>query len=110
MIRVANVSEKACVVNVAFQVAPMTMELQLAPPVVRFRMHCIVPPYSATVIECQYDWHSTAVFTLDQNSFPPDESWQQKLKTPQRYVVSAILLDLTGRCLDQLDIYQELQG
>jgi hypothetical protein len=41
---------------------------------------------------------------------PRDTFWMGELPTPQRYVVSAILSDLTGIHLDQLDFYQELQG
>jgi hypothetical protein len=33
-----------------------------------------------------------------------------EIKTGQRYVVSAILVDEAGKHIDQLDIYQELQG
>jgi hypothetical protein len=110
VIRVANVSEKAWHVNVILQVSSMTVEPVPALPSVRFTKHCIMLPRRTTVIECHYDWRTTVVFMFDKSPSPPDESWQRELKTPQRYVVSAILSDPTGKRLDQLDIYQELQG
>ena len=57
-----------------------------------------------------YDWRTTAVFMVDKVASPPDEFWTGEIKTLQRYVVSAILCDHTGKHLDKLDIYQELQG
>ena len=47
---------------------------------------------------------------VDKVASPPDECWVGEIKTLQRYVVSAILSDHTGKHLDKLDIYQELQG
>ena len=110
VIRIANVSEQAWDVNVTLQVASMTVEPVPAPPCVRFTKHCIVLPRRTTEIECHYDWRTTGVFMFDKSPSPPDESWQREIKTPQRYVVSAILSDPTGERLDQLDIYQELRG
>jgi len=110
VIRIANVSDKARHVNVTLQVSPMTLEPAPAPPSVRFTKHCVVPPRRTTGVECLYDWRTTAVFMFDERPSPLDESWQRELKTPQRYVVSAILSDHSGKHLDQLDIYQELQG
>jgi hypothetical protein len=107
--RIANISEHAWDVNVTLQVASMTVEPVPATPLARFTKHCIVRPRRTTEIECHYDWRTTVVFTFDNSPSPPDECWQQELQTPQRYGVSAILTDPTGKRLDQLDIYQELQ-
>ena len=76
---------------------------------VRFTKRCSVPPRCTTELECHYDWRTPMVFMLDNRPSPPDECWQQELQAPQRYIVSAILTDPAGKCLDQLDIYQELQ-
>jgi hypothetical protein len=110
MIRIANMCEQAWDVNVTLQVSSMTAEPGPAPLLVRFTKRCIVLPRGTTELECHYDWRTTAVFMFDKSPSPPDESWQQEIKTPQYYVVSAILSDPTGKRLDQLDIYQELQG
>jgi hypothetical protein len=110
VIRIANVSEKVWDVKVTLQMSSMTAANVPARPSVRFTKRYTALPRRATEIECHYDWRTTAVFTFDKRTFPPDESWQQELKPPQRYVVSAILSDPAGENLDQIDIYQELQG
>ena len=109
LIRIANISQQAWDVNVTFQVASMTVEPVPTPPCVRFTQHCVVPPRRTTELECHYDWRTTAVFMFDKRPSTPDESCQQEIKTPQRYVVSAILSDPSGKHLDRLDIYQELR-
>jgi hypothetical protein len=110
VIRIANVSDNTWHVTVTLQVSAMTLGPMPAPPSVRFSKHWSIPPRCTTAIECVYDWRTAAVFMVDESPSAPDEFWQLELKTPQRYVVSAILSDLTGKHLDQLDIYQELQG
>jgi hypothetical protein len=109
-IRIANVSERVWHVKVTLQMSSMTTANVPAQPSGQFTKHCTVLPHRATEIECHYDWRTTVVFILDKRPSPPDECWQGELKTPQRYVVSAILSDPIGKHLDQLDIYQELQG
>ena len=110
LIRIANVSEKVWDVKVTLQMSSMTAANVPAQPSVRLTKHCTVLPRRATEIECHYDWSTTVVFTVDQSPSLPDESWQRELTTPQRYVVSAILSDLSGNHLDQLNIYQESQA
>jgi hypothetical protein len=110
VVRIANISEQTWDVNMTLQVSSMTVEPVPATPLVKFTRHCIVPPRRTTEIECHYDWRTSVVFTFDNSPSPPDECWEQELQTPQRYVVSAILTDHTGKHLDQLDIYQELKG
>jgi hypothetical protein len=110
VIRIANASEQVWDVKVTLQMSPMTAAHVPAQPSGRFTTHCTVLPRRATEIECHYDWRSTVVFTIDKSPAPPDECWQRELNPPQLYVLSAILSDPTGKYLDQLDIYQELQG
>ena len=81
IIRMANISEQACEVKVTLQVSSMTMEPAPATPLARFTKHCIVPPRRTTEIECHYNWRTTAVFMLDNSPSPPDEFWQQEIKT-----------------------------
>jgi hypothetical protein len=109
LIRIANVSEKVWDGKVTLQMSSMTAANVPAQPSVRLTKHCTVLPRRATEIECHYDWRTAVVFMFDNSSSPPDECWQREIKTPQHYVVSAILSDPTRKHLDQLDIYQELQ-
>ncbi len=110
VVRIANVSEKVVPVQVIIQMSSMTAANVPAPPAVNFARHCTIPPRRAMVIECHYDWRNTAVFIVDQAASRPDKFWIGEIKTGQRYVVSAILSDHSGKHLDRLDIYQELQG
>jgi hypothetical protein len=110
VVRIANVSEMAAPVQVIIQISSMSAANVPAPPSVNFASHCTVPPRRAVTREWRYDWRNTAVFIGDQRASPPDTFWIGELPTPQRYVVNAILSDLTGKRFDQLDIYQELQG
>jgi hypothetical protein len=95
---------------VIIQISSISAVSVPAPPSVNFATHCTVPPRRAVALVWHYDWRNTAVFIADQRASPPDTFWMGELPTPQRYVVSAILSDLTGKHLDQLDFYQELQG
>jgi hypothetical protein len=110
VIRIANVSEKVAPVEVIIQMSSLAAANVPAPPSVHFARHCTIPPRRVVAIECHYDWRCTAVFIVDQIACPPDKFWMGEIKTGQRYVVSAILSDHSGKHLDQLDIYQELQG
>jgi hypothetical protein len=110
VIRIANVSEKVWDVKVTLQMSSMTAANVPARPSVRFTKRYTALPRRATEIECHYDWRRTVVFTIDKSTSPPDECWQREVNPPQLYVVSAILSDPTGKYLDRLDIYQELQG
>ena len=108
VIRIANVSDKVWDVNVTLQLSSMAAAMVPAQPAACFSKHYTVLPRRATAIECYYDWQTTAVFMVDTMPSPPDEYWQQAIKPPQRYLVSAILRDHIGKHLDQLHIYQEL--
>jgi hypothetical protein len=108
VIRIANVSDKVWDVNVTLQMSSMAAATGPVQPAACFSKHYIVLPRRATAIECYYDWGTTAMFMVDTMPSPPDECWQQAIKPPQRYLVSAILRDHTGKHLDQLHIYQEL--
>jgi hypothetical protein len=110
VIRLANVSEKVWDAKVILQMSSMTAANVPAQPSANFARHYTIPPRRAIAIECHYDWRTTAVFMLGQIASPPDKFWMGEIKTGRRYVVSAILSDHTGKHLDQLDIYQELQG
>jgi hypothetical protein len=109
VIRLANVSEKVWDVKVTLQLASMTAANVRAQPSTGFAKRCAVPRHHATEVECHYDWRTTAVFVVDEAASPPDECWIGEIKIAQRYVVSAVLSDHTGKHLDQLDIYQELK-
>jgi hypothetical protein len=108
VIRIANVSDKVRDVNVTLQMSPMAAATVPAQPSASFSKRYTVQPRRATAVECYYDWRTTAVFMDDTMASPPDECRQGVVETSQRYVVSAILRDRTGRHLDQLNIYQEL--
>jgi hypothetical protein len=110
VVRIANVSEKVAPVQVIIQIPSMSAANVPLPRSVNLAGHCTVPPRRAVAVEWRYDWRNTAVFIVDQRASPPDTFWIGELPTPRRYVVSAVLSDLTGKNLDQLDIYQELQG
>ena len=110
VVRIANVSEQVAPVQVIIQMSSMTTANVPAPPAVNFASHWAIQPRRAMAIECHYDWRSTAVFIVDQMASPPEKFWMGEIKTGQRYIVSAILSDHAGKHLDQLDIYQELQG
>jgi hypothetical protein len=110
VVRIANVSEKVAPVQVIIQISSVTAANVPASPSVHFASHWTIPPRRAVAIECHYDWRSTAVFIVDQIASPPEKFWMGEIHTGQRYVVSAVLSDHSGKRLDQLDIYQELQG
>jgi hypothetical protein len=110
VIRIGNVSEQAWDVNITLQISPMATADVSALPCASFTKHCTVPPRRVTEIACHYDWGPTMMFIVDTVASPPDASWTGEIKPLQRYLVSAILCDHTGKPLDQLDIYQELHG
>jgi hypothetical protein len=110
VIRIANVSEKVWDVKLTVEISSCTPANAAAKPYASFTKHCTVLLHSATEIEFHYDWRTTSVFMVDKVASFPDEFWMGEIKTLQRYVVSAILCDHTGKHLDKLDIYQELQG
>ena len=110
VIRIANVHARVWDVTLILEISPITPANPAAKPSVRFATHCAILPSRATEIEFHYDWRSTVAVTVDKVASPPDECWVGEIKKLQRYVVSAILSDHTGKYLDQLDIYQELQG
>jgi hypothetical protein len=110
VVRIANVSEQVVPVQVIIQMSSMTAANVQASPAVHFASHWTLRPRCAVVMECHYDWRTTAVFIVDQIASPPEIFWMGEIQTGQRYVVSAILSDRSGKRLDQLDIYQELQG
>ena len=110
VVRVANVSEQVTPVQVSIQISSMTAANLPASPAVNFASHYTIPSRRAMAIECHYDWRNTAVFMIGRMTSVPDRFWMGEIKTGQRYVVSAILSDHSGKHLDQLDIYQELQG
>lgn len=110
VIRIANDSEKVWDVILALEVSANTPANSAAKPSARFAKHCLILPSRATEIEFHYDWHSTAMFMIDQVASPPDQCWGGKIKTLQLYSVSAILCDRTGKHLDKLEIFQELKG
>jgi hypothetical protein len=110
VIRIANVHARVRDVTLNLEISPITPANPAAKPSVRFAKHCAILPSRATEIEFHYDWRTTAVFMVDKVASSPDEFRMGEIKTLQRYVVSAILCDHTGKHLDKLDIYQELQG
>jgi hypothetical protein len=110
MVRLVNVSEKVCDVKVAIEVCSVTRENGAAKPCARFAKECSIPAKCATAVEFQYDWGSTVLVTIDHAVSPPDEFWLGQIRPQQRYSLSATLSDYTGKRLDQLVIYQELQG
>jgi hypothetical protein len=110
VVRIANVSEKVWDVTVILQISSMRATQVRAQLSAGFAKHCTVLPRRATAIECHYDWRTASVFMVDSVVSPPDEFWIGEIKTGQHYVVSAILSARTGKYLDRLDIYQELQG
>src|SRR5262245_10001830 len=110
VIRVANVSERVRNVKLTLEMGSMTAAEVPAQPCTSFAKHCTVLPRRAVEIECDYDWGAAVVFLVDGVASPPDEWWKGEINPMQRYVVRAILSDQTGRPLDTLAIYQELQG
>jgi hypothetical protein len=110
VVRIANVSEKVWDVKLTVEISSCTLANAAAKPSASFTKHCTVLLHSATEIEFHYDWRTTAVFMVDKMASSPDEFRMGEIKNVQRYVVSAILCDHTGKHLDKLDIYQELQG
>jgi hypothetical protein len=110
MVRLVNVSEKVCDVKMAVEVSSATPADSAAKPCARFAKQCSIPAKCATAIEFHYDWCSTVMVTIDRVASPPDEFWVGAIKPQQRYRLSAILSDHTGKRLDKLVIYQELQG
>jgi hypothetical protein len=110
VIRIANVDASLWNVIVILEISPHTPALPAAKPSVWFAKHCAMLPSRATEIEFYYDWRSTVTFMIDHVASPPDRFSMGEIKTGQRYCVSAILSDGTGKHLDQLDIYQELRG
>jgi hypothetical protein len=109
-IRITNVSEKAWDVTLTVEISSSAPANSPAQPSACFAKHCAILPRRATEIEFHYDWHTTAVFMVDQVASPPDEFRMGEIKTVRRYVMSAILSDHTGKHLDKLEIYQELKG
>jgi hypothetical protein len=110
VVRIANVRARVWDVTLILEISPMTPANPATQPSVRFAKHCAILPRRATEIEFRYDWRSTVTVMIDHVAFPPDKFSRGEIKTGQRYRVSAILSDHTGKNLDQLDIYQELQG
>jgi hypothetical protein len=110
VIRIANVHARVWDVTLSLEISPLTPANPAAQPSVRVAKHCAILPRRATEIEFHYDWRSTVTVMIDHVAFPPDIFSQGEIKTGQRYCVSAILSDRTGKHLNQLDIYQELQG
>jgi hypothetical protein len=109
-VRLVNVSEKVCDVKMAVEISSGTPAHSAAKPCARFAKQCSIPANCATEIEFHYDWGSAVMVTIDHVASPPDEFWLGEIKPQQRYRLSAILSDHTGKHLDQLVIYQELQG
>jgi hypothetical protein len=110
MIRIANVSEKVWDVKLTVEITPSAPTISAAQPAACCAKHCTILPLRAPEIEFYCDWHTTAVFMVDQMASSPDACTMGEIKTGRRYVVSAILSDHSGKHLDQLDIYQELKG
>jgi hypothetical protein len=110
VIRIANVHARVWDVTLILEIFPMTLANPAAQPSVRFAKHCAILPSRATEIEFHYDWRSTVTVMIDHVTSSPDIFSRGEIMTGQRYRVSAILSDHTGKHLDQLYIYQELQG
>jgi hypothetical protein len=109
-LRIANVSHHVWNVKVILQMARWSPAQVPDQPSISLAMHCAAPPRHATRLECRFDWRTAPVFLVDAVAAPPDEFWVGEILTLQRYRVRALLCDHTGKQLDHLDIYQELEG
>ena len=110
VIRIANVSEKVWDVKLTVEISSCTPANASAKPSASFTRHCTVLLHSATEIEFHYDWRTTTVFMVDKVASSPDEFRMGEIKTGQRYVVSAILCDHTGKHLDKLTFISSCRG
>jgi hypothetical protein len=65
-------------------------------------------PMASTRVEVEYDWETTAGFSVDSAAASPDEFWRGPFDSPTHYSVCAILRDSRGSVVDRLTVYQEL--
>jgi hypothetical protein len=111
IIRVANVRDKVWRGMVVIDIISAEGSNPRQERYASFATQLTVEPRSATAIEIQYDWLAQVAFVIDGSVSSPDEFCQGRVtQLAQRWAVHAVLMDMRRERLDQLTIYQRMEG
>jgi hypothetical protein len=111
VIRVANVGDKVWRGMVVIDITSAEGSNAPQERYASFAKQLTVGPCSSTALEIQYDWLAQVAFVIDGSVSSPDEFCQGRVtKLAQRWAVHAVLMDMRRERLDQLTIYQRMEG
>lgn len=111
VVRIVNVGDTPWKGQVVIDIAAAEGS---APPDGRyafFAKHLTMAPYSATMLEVHYDWHTQVTIDIDGQASLPDEFQQGRALRPvQLWAVHTRLVNVRGDLVDELTIYQGMKA
>jgi hypothetical protein len=104
--RIANVSGQTHCISVTIEFHTMDTRQQIDAHCGHLAKRLTLLPHTLALIEVRYDWLTQASCSVDGTLSRPDDFWHTGVQPPRQGMICARLLDVDGRCLEQLAIYQ----